>query len=628
MKRGENNTRSPFRVGAYRPIYLWGGPGTIRMNRLKFMNQPVDEDAHHEVHRDQGARRVLEDLYCNWVHLMYNWGFPPEIEREDWEDFRRAAKLYHHGGSKVFAYVQTSNCVYQGSFRQKDWYARDHRGRKVYYYSRRYMACLAHPEWVEHLKGIIRGAIERGADGIFFDNLWHGEMPISLFGAWLGAAGCHCERCKAAYIQASGNPIPRMIQTGDPAVRQYLRWRADQVTALITELAGYADRLQPGTPVSANDYDIVMRDTYVVFGQDPRELAKVKKVTMVENFALPRWEDGTSPRLANNALTIRNSLPLIGDAHLSVLSYDVGIGFDPLYPPRRYQQGIGEAAACGASMTTKGTEYYHEGRHTTLSPAEFAPIHRAIGKYQRWLEDHVSLYENRVNKAPVGLLYPAEDLWLDWHRLVPVYLGAGQALLVEGIPWRVVTSQDKLDDLQALLVFYSGDRAGLALPEGLALVNVPELEGWVLRPESWVARSTALRGMVGFFTHGLMNAYMGSKLARMLFDGLGLPKLITQTPLFQVPPREARQSLLAALPGGLHPRLEATELALIEVWQQDGVTQVHLVNYASQAQTVRVVCGRSVDARALSPDEMDEVEYRGEALEVPLDIYKILLMDG
>ena len=39
---------NPFQIGIYRPIYLWGGPGTIRMNRLKFMNQAVDEAAHHQ----------------------------------------------------------------------------------------------------------------------------------------------------------------------------------------------------------------------------------------------------------------------------------------------------------------------------------------------------------------------------------------------------------------------------------------------------------------------------------------------------------------------------------------------------------------------------------------------------
>lgn len=87
------------------------------MNRVKFMNYPVDEAAHQAVHEAP------------------TWGFPPEVEAEDWESLRQAAEHYHKLGSPVFAYVQSSNCVYGGSFVDKDWYARDAKGRKVYYYS-------------------------------------------------------------------------------------------------------------------------------------------------------------------------------------------------------------------------------------------------------------------------------------------------------------------------------------------------------------------------------------------------------------------------------------------------------------------------------------------------------------
>ena len=84
-----------FEIGKYRPIYLWGGPGTVRMNKVKFMDYPVDEAAHMAVHEDTAARVVVEDMNCNWVHLMYDWGFPPEVEAEDWEDFRKGAEAYH-----------------------------------------------------------------------------------------------------------------------------------------------------------------------------------------------------------------------------------------------------------------------------------------------------------------------------------------------------------------------------------------------------------------------------------------------------------------------------------------------------------------------------------------------------
>lgn len=631
--------RPEFKIGAYRPIYLWGGPGTIRMNRLKFMNQPVDEAAHHEAHRTPGAKRVLEDLYCNWVHLMYNWGFPPEVEVEDWDDFERAAAVYHQLGSKVFAYIQTSNCVYDGSFKSKDWYARDHRGKKVFYYSGRYMVCLNNPEWKGHLRDIVRGAIERGADGIFFDNLWHGEMPVSLFGAWLGAAGCHCGGCQRAYFEAGGERIPRTIEPESRNFRRYLRWRANQVTRLVTELTAYARELQPGTPVSANDYDIGMRATYLVYGQDPTALAHIdgKRVTMVENFALPKWDEEPSPRLANNALTIRNVRALIRGAqvrngeesgvHLSVLSYDVGIGFDPLYTPRRYQQGICEAAACGASMTIKGTEYFHDGQHTTITPNAFGTIRTAIGKYNRWLKENSSLYTNRKNAAPVGLLYPGEELWVNWQRLAPLFLGAGQTLLRAGIPWRVVNPGDSLDGLCVLLVFNADELEQVTVPQGCHTISVTDLAGWALPPQTLVARNAALRAVVGAFGHFLMNAYFGNKFARNLFDSVGLPKLITQSSLFRMPSKSKQDCLLAALPEKIYPRVHSQAPVLIETWKLGDILQIHLVNYGNSAQQVQVEFDREVLLTDLSPEGSDGNSYQGQRIDLQIDLYRILIVE-
>jgi hypothetical protein len=55
--------------------YLWAEPGTILMNRLKFMDATVDEFVHHECHTLVGAQRMLEAGF-NWAYLSYNWGFP------------------------------------------------------------------------------------------------------------------------------------------------------------------------------------------------------------------------------------------------------------------------------------------------------------------------------------------------------------------------------------------------------------------------------------------------------------------------------------------------------------------------------------------------------------------------
>jgi hypothetical protein len=531
---------SPFAIGKYRPIYLWGGPGTIRMNRVKFMNYPVDEAAHQAVHEEPAARLVVEEMDQNWVHLMYDWGFPPEVEAEDWEDFRKAAAIYHQLGSPVFAYIQTSNCVYDGSFVSKDWYALDAKGRKVYYYSGRYMTDWTHPDWLQHLKDLARGALERGADGIFFDNLWYGEEPNNLMGAWLGGAGCYCERCRERYRAETGGEIPEKILPGRDDVADYLRWRAGRVTATIQELADFIHTLKPDAPISANDYDVTMRNSTLIYGIDVEALAKIQDIIMVENFALPRWDETPRPRLANNALTVRNTRAFVRDAaHLSVLSYDVGIGFDPVYPPRRHQQGIGEAAALGASMTTKGTEYNNGRMMTMLTDPAYHAQQTAIGDYNRWLEVHAGLYEGRANLTPIGLLHPEETLWRFWMELAPVYYGAGQALTRAGLPWRVVRPGDPLDGLSVLLSFTPDERDGQSDNADLTRVHVPDLPGWGWRKPTAAAKGGAVHGIVERIGLGLLRAYHGSKLARRFMDGLNMAKLVTQTTLFTLPEQSA-----------------------------------------------------------------------------------------
>ncbi|PKO06730.1 MAG: hypothetical protein CVU41_05175 [Chloroflexi bacterium HGW-Chloroflexi-3] len=378
-----------FRIGNYRPIYLWAGPGTIRMNKLKFMQVEVDENVHHEAHQFKGADLVVNDLYQNWIHLTYSWGFPPEIEKEDWQSFEGATCEYHKLGAKVFAYIQSSNCVYSGSFKEKDWYAITPKGKKVYYYTGRYMTCFQNITWINYLKERIQDAINRGADGIFFDNLWYGLQPNALFRTWLGAAGCFCSACQEKYQLETGKSTPILINLHKKEVLDYIQWRSQKMTLVIQQLSEFARSLKSDIIISANDYDPVMRPVKLIFGIDFQSLAKIQDVTMIENFALPKWVDRNEKILVNNTITVRNTqLYLPQQKHLCVLSYDTGIGFDPVYPTRRILTGMAEAAALGCSMTSKGTEYHDGKKMTLLTAPEYGEQQIAIGNLHHWLQDH------------------------------------------------------------------------------------------------------------------------------------------------------------------------------------------------------------------------------------------------
>ena len=609
--------------GRHRPIYLWAGPGTSRMNRLKFMGAPNDDEVHLEAHTARGARRVAAEAGFNWAYLMYDWGFPPEVEQADWQSFREAVAVYHAAGVRVFGYVQASNYVVSGSFARKDWYAHDPHGRPFYYYTGRYMSCWLHPEWQQHLESMVTGVVDAGADGVFFDNPWMGCQPFLLGDAWLGPAGCYCARCREAYRLAAGQEIPTLLSPGQAATDKYLRWRAHIVTTTLSSLAALARRLRPEVLVSANDYDAVMRPSYLIYGIDLAGLARVQDTLMIEDFALPRWENGperTAPLLINNVLTLHTARALAQGRPVCTDPYDHGIGFDGLYPPRRFQQGMAEAAACGAPMVVKGTEFVEGGTFTLLTAEMFAPQRQAIGQYHRWLAEHSGLYVGRENAAAIGLLEPGEALWQDWPGLAPLYFGVGQALLAAGLPWRVIAQADQLSGLQTLLTF---GPAPFPLPGNLKTVDVPQLGGWARLPPSYLARHDLLRRLFSTAVTELYRAYFRFRWARWLLERLGLVRLLLESPHFRLPPSSAQQALLAAIGTATSPRVRAQTPVLIEHWRQGPHEQVHLVNYAAAPQPVVVEFGRTVRGRVLSPDQ-PETAFEATLLNFALDVLAVV----
>jgi hypothetical protein len=623
--KGVKMTKQRFQIGDYRPIYLWGGPGTIRMNRVKFMDQAVNEAAHHEVHTSAGADKVVNGIYSNWIHLMYDWGFPPEIEQEDWLDFEKAASIYHERGVKVFAYIQTSNCVFTGSFVDKDWYAQDASGRKVYYYTNRYMANLLHPEWQVHITELITGAIAAGAVGIFFDNLWDGAMPISLGGVWLGEAGSFDEISKTAYRSFSGEEIPADVHEDTPQRRRYLTWRMQKVTDVVGSFCDHARQLKTDVIIGANDFDMTMRNAPLVYGISLAQQAQVQDVTMIENFAMPKWQ-ADKQVLVNNAQTIRAAREQVGEeAHLSVLSYDGGIGFDGMYPARRFQQTIAEAAACGVSNTIKGTEYYHQGQHTMLTAEEFTKEQAAIGNYQRWLAGHTHWYPGkRTNGADVVLIYPEESLLFDWYHAAPRYFAAGQTLLKAGIAWRVALDRESVNETGTVLVFDDHGRQMLAGYTAGKVVDVHTLSGWeVLGRTKWLDRSPRTRKALHGLVEPLWRSYFSLRFVRRVIDGLRLFTLFTGTNLFDLPSEALQTTLLAQVPPQ-KVKVVAQEPVLLEIWETETDTQYHLVNYAPCSQQIEVIFSEAVKGSVTSPDTEVVKEFNGSRLSIALDVYVIV----
>lgn len=618
-----------FKLGEYHPVYLWAGPGTIRMNKLKFMQVPVNEKIHNEAHQSIGADIIANQMHQNWIHLTYSWGFAPEIEKQDWESFRLAADTFHDYGTKVFAYIQSSNCVFEGSNATRQWYARDPKGKKFYYYTNRFMTCLRNKEWQEFLQERIKGAIESKADGIFFDNLWNGTQPSGLAGTWLGSAGCYCENCRKDFFQEFGKPIPVFINPKDPFVAAYLEWRSWQLTSFFKKLADYARSINPDVVIGANDYDVIMRPSKLIYGIDFSSYTKIQDLMMIENFCLPKWEPGPIARFPNNALTIRAARAKIPkEKPLSVLSYDIGIGFDDVYPTRRIMQSMAEITALGASITVKGTEYFNGKEMTLITAPEYQKQQQGIGHFNSWLALHKELFVDRTNISPVTLVDPGEDLWKNWFQISPIYFGCMQTLTKAGIPWKVIFGPEIDQETGILLTFTNLDEKSKLVGHTQKIIHVPELIHWKLKSESFLNRHRILQKLISNTVEGLIRIYHSKPFFRKLMDRFGMAKLITQTPLFFMPKDHQQKELLNAIPSALFPKIESKEPVLIDVWRQkDSLTQIHLVNYADEPQSISVYFAKKINGEIIFPGcDQKELIRNSDKVSFMIDLYAIILL--
>ena len=613
--------KTVFSVGLHRPVYLWAGPGTVRMNQLKFMGAPNDIPVHVEAHTSIGAKRMAQEAGFNWAYLMYDWGFPPEIEAEDWEDFREAVPVYQSHGFKVFGYIQASNCVHAGSYMDKKWYAQTPKASRIHYYTGRFMTCWLHPEWQVHLREMISGVVKAGAEGVFFDNPWMGIQPLHIGGAWFGPAGCYCPQCRLTYRQTTGQNIPISINPlRNPSTQIYIDWRAGIVTQTMAELAGFARSLNPEILISANNYDAIMQPSYTSFGIDLQALSQIQDVIMIEDFSLPRWEKTTRKpsELVNNAITIRTARALVKDTPLTTDPYDKGIGFDDIYSPRRFQLGIAEAAACGSALVVKGTEYVNkDGVFTLLSADKYSRHHAALKELHLWLASHAEIYRNRSNLAQVGLLYPQDQLRTQWNQVAPLYFGVCQTLSFAGIPWKVITQSECCSRLKVLLVFESQDQR----IKGPRVIHVQQVPGWSIPAPTILSRHPSIQRLLIGVLSWYYQAYFKYRWARSITDNLGITQWFLQSPHFRLPPENIRGALLNEIPAKIFPQVLWKDApVLIEVWEKESDRQIHLVNYGFSPQKVEVVLAEE-QVGTVTQFRQNDFQFQASQIEIELDLY-------
>ncbi len=588
---------APERALAWpRGVYLWAGQATIDLHRVKFPDIPVDEAAHRAAHRPEAARE-LAARGVELAFLSWSWGFPPEEETVHHQEFREAVANYRAEGIAVLAYVQASNCVARGSYGDKDWYATTPDGRTIPYFTTRLMTCWNHPEWIERVGDLSEAAMDAGADGVFFDNLWMGATPWTVGGRVGGFAGCACRRCRAAFAEASGGyAIPRRLGPGEPAAT-YHRWRADTVTR---RLAGWGGRIRARNPdaiVVANECDAGLRDIRSLFGLELASAAAEQDLLLVENVAMPRYEPDRG-RLVSNGLPLR-FVRARTTAPIAAVTYEAGIGLDGVPSTVRVRRAVAEAAAVGAGPVLKGTEYRDAtGAFSVITAPDFREVREAAGSLFRWIGDHAHLYAD-ARPEPEARIYLDDDGLRDrWAATAAPAFATAMALTRAGVSYGFVGHEELPGDgPDSQIDDGPPARAGAAsplAPGGPILVppgarQPDDASGAIIVPVD-----PALLGSLGLVSgaldlwvvrwllHPVLSRvgrlYFASARVRGLFDRLGLTRRFLESPYFRVP---ARYGEVARLIGPrVGPHVVTTSPVLVERWRRPGGGwRLHLVNY-------------------------------------------------
>lgn len=635
MTQKQNNQ---FQLGTFRPLYLWGGGATARMTRLKFMNAGVDEKIYDLAHSIEGAERVAE-MGFNWVFLAYNWGFPPEAEEQDWESFYSALNHYHKAGVKVFGYIQSSNCVYAGSYIDKDWYALDYYGQKISYYTGRYFTSMSHAGWLAEVRERVRQLTEAGADGIFFDNPWQGGIAMDLAEMPLGFVGSYDTFSKKAYTKAyPGAEIPLVWDFSQAETQQYLRWRARTSVNAVRDWAQTARDINSDVVITANNFDAIVRNAYATMGMDLEALADVQDVVMVENFSLPRLQDDDS--VVANAITMSATQARIAETPVTTNPYIQGVGFDRVWQPRQFKRMLAEGIAMNAPIVVRGTTFAYRQEYTLLLHRRYEKQRDVLQQFNQWLVQHQDWISERQPVSPIAVYDPADEMRWQWNKIAPHFFAVCQTLLLNGYPLRIVGDNDDWRGVKTLIVPPNdNDRLDERLENfvetGGRLIAVGKGRKASRDSAVWYKwqpiphRIPRWRWLRKRINHGAIlswRAYHRSKTVRWLAERFEFHTKTIQSPLFFVPPEKYQKELLSALGNQALPHVESEYPVLLSGWEEpDGTQQWHIMNYGDSPQKITLELDRLVKATLYAVGEEKPVgEVVGSSLMMTVDIAKIV----
>lgn len=349
------------RSGLYRSARWDGGPIEAEKGRLSDWPNYTSADEHGVMAatREWYNPRTIDFLktaHINWAWVTWSVGFSNETEQPQWEQLRRYIEECHRNGIRVAAYFSIANMFWEDMFDKvpasRQWVDKMPDGSPRYYKPpHRYMARIDHPGWREYVRARIRAALDAGADSFWVDNTgpFHKAPDVQLL-------------LEEVYAEAVARGRSTVLMSNyNSSVYKWARFQ----NGVTTE-----DGREPG---------------YWPEDPEPRRL--------VTNAGLLRYQYGLSEGWRPVSVEY-------GGRH-------TGERFTTPMEPSKWQLSVAECAAFQASLEPFFEGQFLRDLHFGV-PAAMEKL-KAIGKYNKFLEEHEAYYRDTESAATLAVLAGGDD---------------------------------------------------------------------------------------------------------------------------------------------------------------------------------------------------------------------------
>jgi hypothetical protein len=348
-------------------LYAWGGPGTIRLLKVKYHSPQIDERSFMSLYDAEFLQEAQQKIGVTDMWVTYSWGFSDSTEHVDRRFIVERLENFQRQGIATHAYIQGLNLVTE-EFKTQDVFCRDSRGRLLPYSKGRSLTCPNNPAARDIITHRVEAACQEAFDGIFVDNILFGLPPFFFRSDYTSFWGCSCDCCQRQFRSDYGYTLPLSEKSGEQVIADYIDFRCRIVADLLHYLSGIAR--SAGKQFGINLYDPLWHVPELHFGYSLPSIKNSLDYFLIENHALEKQSGIDNTHL----------LPLISSTSkpVFVVSYRDGIGYDSAYRQTDLQAIWADAASLNYSPCLKATEFvtdnvWHALRIDSIDPLALTP---------------------------------------------------------------------------------------------------------------------------------------------------------------------------------------------------------------------------------------------------------------